>query len=78
MATKKPSKTIPILPAVTRYDQTENCDICTAGYFPAGVFYGECRAHPQKWTPNPDGSIVGAHDPAQRDGWCREFQRKAH
>lgn len=77
MSSKK-AKAVQILPAVHTLDQTATCDICTAGHFPAGVFYGECRAHPQKWTPNPDGSIVGAHDPAQRDGWCREFERKAH
>lgn len=78
MASKK-AKSIPILPAVQTLDQTARCDICTAGHFPAGVFYGECRAHPQKWTKDPsDGSMVGCHDPAQRDGWCREFIRKAH
>jgi len=75
---KRPAKPIPIIPAVARLDLTARCDICTAGHFPAGVFWGECRAHPMKWTPDSDGGQVGSHDPASRDGWCREFERKAH
>lgn len=58
-------------------DQLPHCEHCKCGEFKPGESIGECHLLPMDWVVI-DAGPIPMWKPAQRNGYCKHFDRKVH